>query len=80
MALVISEVPSKHISALKGMPTCGNFNITVEELNKGEGESESRSPQSQDRYLIVMIVFIVLFVSVLFVLCITCCYIASKDN
>ena len=86
MALVINEVPSKHISALKGMPTCGNFNITVEEFNKGEGESESSSPQSQDRYLIAMIVFIVLFVFALFVLCITCavcyivCYIASKDN
>ena len=34
MALVISEVPSKHTSAPETMPTCGNFKLTVEEFNK----------------------------------------------
>ena len=34
MALVVNEVPSKRTSAPRNMPTCGDFDLTVDEFKK----------------------------------------------
>ena len=54
MALVISEVPSKHTSAPEAMPTCGNFKLTVEEFNKDKYESNGSNNHHHDAIIIVL--------------------------
>ena len=65
MALVVNEVPSKRTSLPRNMPTCGDFDLTVEDFNKAIDNNNNNNNKNtakglSNRYHIAIIIFVAL--------------------